>query len=155
MSLGGIRRIVVGVDGSKGARSALEWAVTLARSLQAEVIAVFAVNVSQHDYYAYGLAVPLLYEDEWRRELQHAFEHDWCAPLRLSGLEFKTVIEDGRPASVILSVAERLNADMIVVGRRGRSVVAEIAMGSVSREVSHHATRPVTLVSATSAPGSP
>jgi len=39
------------------------------------------VQLSQYDYHVYGLATPLLYEDEWRRELKHAFEQDWCAPL--------------------------------------------------------------------------
>jgi nucleotide-binding universal stress UspA family protein len=70
-----------------------------------------------------------------------------CASLRQSGLEFQTALEDGRPASVISSVAERMNADMIVVGRRDRSGIAEILMGSVSHEVSHPSKRPVTLIS--------
>lgn len=143
----GVRRIVVGVDGSECARHALEWAIGLARALHAEVVAVFALQLSKYDYFAYGLAVPLMYDDEWRRELKHAFEQDWCAPLKQSGLKFETVLEDGRPASVISSVADRLNADLIVVGKRGRSGVAEVLMGSVSHEVSHQSRRPVTIVS--------
>jgi nucleotide-binding universal stress UspA family protein len=141
-----VRKIVVGVDGSECARHALEWAIGLARSLHAEIVAVFALQLSKYDYFAYGMAVPLMYEDEWRRELKHSFEQDWCAALRKSGVEFQTVLEDGRPASVISSVADRLNADMIVLGKRGRSGIAELLMGSVSHEVSHHSKRPVTII---------
>jgi nucleotide-binding universal stress UspA family protein len=57
-------------------------------------------------------------------------------------------MEDGRAASVIADVADRENADMVVVGRRGRGGVAELLLGSTSHELVLHSRRPVLVVSA-------
>lgn len=56
-------------------------------------------------------------------------------------------MKDGRPAAVIADVADSLNADLVVVGRRGRGSVAEVLLGSVSHELSHHCKRPVLVIS--------
>ncbi|HZQ49880.1 MAG TPA: universal stress protein [Candidatus Dormibacteraeota bacterium] len=39
----GIKRIVVGVDGSKQSGQAVQWAISMARGMDSEVIAVFAI----------------------------------------------------------------------------------------------------------------
>lgn len=49
----------------------------------------------------------------------------------------------GRTASVIVEVAERTFADLIVVGSRGRGVISSMLLGSVSAEVVDHAPCPV------------
>jgi nucleotide-binding universal stress UspA family protein len=74
-------------------------------------------------------------------------ETDACKSLRDSGLPYRTIVEDGRAASVIAAVADRENADLVVVGRRGRGGLAELLLGSVSHELSHHCKRPVVLIS--------
>jgi nucleotide-binding universal stress UspA family protein len=56
-------------------------------------------------------------------------------------------MEDGRPAPVIAAVADRENADIVVVGRRGRGGVAELVLGSVSHELVLSSRRPVLLIS--------
>jgi nucleotide-binding universal stress UspA family protein len=56
-------------------------------------------------------------------------------------------MEDGRPARVIADVADREDADLVVVGRRGRGGIAELLLGSVSHELTHHCDRPVIVVS--------
>jgi nucleotide-binding universal stress UspA family protein len=77
----------------------------------------------------------------------HSFEQDWCAPLKDSGVRFKTRVVDGRPAPAISELAQRVHADLIVVGRRGRGSFAELLLGSVSQELTHHSKRPVLVVS--------
>ena len=74
------------------------------------------------------------------------FENKWCKPLKAAGVRYSTVFEDGRPASVIAAVADRDNADVIIVGRRGRGGVAELVLGSVSHELAIHSRRPVLLI---------
>ncbi len=142
-----IKRILVGVDGSEQSAHALEWTIDLAKALKAEVIGVFAVHLPAYAYAGYETVAPLGFDDRFRRELKLAFEDDWCAPLKASGLSFQTVMEDGRPALVIAEAADNLNADLIAVGRRGRGEVAELLLGSVSHELSHHSKRPVVLIS--------
>jgi nucleotide-binding universal stress UspA family protein len=90
--------------------------------------------------------VPVQYDEEWRRQIKEEFENKWCKRLRASGLRYRTVMRDGRPASVIAEVADDENADIIVVGRRGRGGVAELVLGSVSHELAVHSKRPLLLI---------
>lgn len=46
-------------------------------------------------------------------------------------------IVDGSPADKIIAVAEKENAEMIVMGSRGLGKMAGVLMGSVSHKVSH------------------
>jgi nucleotide-binding universal stress UspA family protein len=62
-------------------------------------------------------------------------------------VRYRAVMEDGRPASVLADVAERDNADLIIVGRRGRGGIAELVLGSVSHELVLGSKRPVLLIS--------
>lgn len=145
-----IRRIVVGVDGSEQAAGALAWAIALARSVSAEIIAVFAIPPPRHYEFGAGYAAPVMpreLDPEWRAETKRAFEQSWCGPLHDSGVRYRTVVRDGRAAPAIAEVADREDADLVVVGRRGRGGVAELVLGSVSHELTHRCSRPVVLVS--------
>lgn len=146
MSASHARKIVVGVDGSDQSLAALEWAIGLARPMGAAIVAVYAVPPPSYVGYAYDTVPPPL-DPDWRAEMRAEFEGEWCRPLRESGLSYEAVMEDGRPAQVIADVADSEDADLVVVGRRGRSGVAELLLGSVSHELSHHCHRPVMLVS--------
>jgi nucleotide-binding universal stress UspA family protein len=52
----------------------------------------------------------------------------------------------GRPAAEILRIAEKLGADMIVMGTHGRSGLAHLLIGSVAEKVVRHAHCPVVCV---------
>lgn len=146
----GITRIVVGVDGSEHAAFALDWAVRMAKGMGSEVIAVFAISPPLYFEAPYGYAAPIAppqLDPEWRAEMKKEFESEWCKQLRESGVSHRTVMEDGRPASVIANVADQVGANVIVVGRRGRGGVAELLLGSVSHELVLHCRRPVLVIS--------
>lgn len=148
MAAVGMKRIVVGVDGSSHADAALQWAIAMARGMGSEVIAVFAITPPL--YFDTGYAaptIPLDYDPEWRNEMKQELEQTWTKPLRDAGVKHQTIMRDGRAASVINDVAEEFNADVIVVGRRGRGGVAELLLGSVSHELVLHSRRPVLVIS--------
>jgi nucleotide-binding universal stress UspA family protein len=143
------RCIVVGVDGSAGAEAALAWCARMAPVLDAEVVAVHAmaplvytvpVSVAIGD-------VPALYDDGVRDELQGELEQ-WCAPLRDAGVPHRVQLLDGSPADVLLRTADALDADMVVVGRRGHGGFSELLLGSVPHQLSHHCARPLVIVPA-------
>ena len=116
----GINRIVVGVDGSEHSAAAIDWAARMAKGMGSEVIAVFAI--SPPIYFDTGYAqpvIPVQFDESWRAEMKKEFEDRWCKGLRASGVRYRTVMEDGRAASVIAQVADQADADVIVVGRRG------------------------------------
>jgi nucleotide-binding universal stress UspA family protein len=139
-----VKRIVVGVDGSDAGKHALEWTARLAKTMGSEVIAVHALDipVALPDPYA----MPILLDEKWRAGLRADFENKWCRPLKTAAVRYRAMLEDGRPASVILEVAEREKAELVVVGRRGRGGVAELLLGSVSHEIVLHSKLPVLLV---------
>jgi nucleotide-binding universal stress UspA family protein len=110
-----------------------------------QITAVFAIHMPI--YFASEYGAPFQYDQQWRDEMKAEFETKWCKPLRVSGVRYRTVMEDGRPASVIGAVADREKADLIVVGRRGRGDVAELVLGSVSHELVLNSKRPVLVIS--------
>ena len=55
-------------------------------------------------------------------------------------------VEVGHPADTIVSVANTLGVDLIVVGARGLNLGGKWLLGSVSDRVLQHAGRPVTVV---------
>ena len=145
----GLGRILVGVDGSEPSAAAIKWALRLAKGLGSQVIAVYAVDIPAYFPEPYGL--PVQFDTEWRAAIKAEFESKWCKPLKVAGIRYRTVMEDGRAASVISDVADRENADMVVVGRRGRGGVAELLLGSTTHELVLHSKRPVLVISAKTA----
>jgi nucleotide-binding universal stress UspA family protein len=148
MNDGGIGRIVVGVDGSKHSEAAMKWAVRMAGGMGSEVVAVFAI--APPVYFDGGFLAPVVppqFDEEWRAGMKHQFEEVWCKSLRDGAVRYRTIMEDGRPASVIAQVADSVNADVIVIGRRGRGGVAELVLGSVSHELVLSSKRPILVIS--------
>src|SRR5580765_2621458 len=104
-SRSGIRRIVVGVDGSKHSEAAVEWAARMAKGMGSEVVGVFAV--APPVYFETGYTAPIVppeFDPEWRAEMKQELEGNWTKRLREMGVQYRTVMEDGRPASVIAQV---------------------------------------------------
>ena len=55
-------------------------------------------------------------------------------------------LEEGRTVDAILGLAERIGADLLVLGSRGHGPVERMVMGSVSEGVARHAHCPVLVV---------
>jgi nucleotide-binding universal stress UspA family protein len=151
-----MERIVVGIDGSDGAARALRWAIGLASETGAEIIAVYALGPLHDlargtaDAISHGLGlVPSGLA--WRKELQRKLEEVWCAPLRAAGLPFRTVLEKASAADGLIAVADREDADLIVVGAHAEGSLEDRVLGSVSLTLGHRAHRPVVIVPPTAA----
>lgn len=68
--------------------------------------------------------------------------------LRGEGFDVQVAAPVGQPGPTICEWAKEEDVDCIVMGRRGRGLVGEVLLGSVSHYVVHHAPCPVTVVSA-------
>jgi nucleotide-binding universal stress UspA family protein len=166
-----VGRIVVGVDGSSGARTALAWAADEARLRQAVLQVV-------HAYHARDLAAPFYFPSQHAvpattvggagepapEELaesmrDHAeFEQAYRGQAEefLDGLlgeleetvgkvqVQRTVVADRHPAQALVDLSA--DADLLVVGSRGRGGFGSMLLGSVSHAVVLHATSPVVVV---------
>lgn len=122
--------IVVGVDGSDGSARALRWATEAARRGGAEVVAVHAFKSPVPDVFG---TVEQSLEDETRARL----EEEWCSPLRLADVAYRTVMEKGPAEVVIRSVSDSVRPECVVVGSRGRGPISQRVLGSVT----HHLVR--------------
>jgi nucleotide-binding universal stress UspA family protein len=58
----------------------------------------------------------------------------------------ETAVASGPPAEVLLQEAERLNADLLVVGSVGMSGAKRFMLGNVPNKVSHHAQQDLMIV---------
>jgi nucleotide-binding universal stress UspA family protein len=139
-----IERIVVGHDGSPGARHALEWAAGLAHQLGAEVVVVRGYNPLDE----LGQAEPpvdfAVLEDAARRTLAA----DWCRPLADAGVPHRSMLIEDDAVSAIAQAVESERADLVVVGSHGRTGWRERILGSVATKLPHEVPCPVVIVPA-------
>lgn len=136
-------RIVLGVDGSEGSAAAVGWCAAIARQLDAEVVAVHGISMN---VYPSAIMLEPSVSDQWRKELLVTIETEWCKPLEDAAVKFRAEVVMDVASQAVMRVADREHADMIVVGRRGRGGFAELLLGSVSHQLSHHADQPVVIV---------
>jgi nucleotide-binding universal stress UspA family protein len=136
----------VGVDGSEGSYRAVEWCIDLAKDVDTEIIVVHSINTPLYATAAAAMPVAT-YDDEAAREkIRDEFEREWCAPLARAHVKYRAETTDGSPASSLMAIADGENADMIVVGARGRGGFRELLLGSTSHQIAHHARQPVVIV---------
>jgi nucleotide-binding universal stress UspA family protein len=135
-------RIVVGVDGSDASRTALELVASTTWPIGTEVRLVGAYELATN----WTGLTPLPTETGADEEAERAFFDQIQAlsvPLKRSGCAIETVVARGRPADVLLTEADDLRADLLVVGSRGLGVAASALVGSVSAALVDHASCPV------------
>ncbi|HEU5085422.1 MAG TPA: universal stress protein [Acidimicrobiales bacterium] len=138
-----MERIVVGVDGSEGSVAALRWAVAEAALRGAVVEAVNAFHVP---YVGAASVMPLMLDPKEFEASAQAALRKVVADVDASALAAPIVelVVEG-PASMVLVEAGK-RASMLVVGARGHGGLAGMLLGSVSRQVTEHATVPVVVV---------
>lgn len=141
------RHLVVGVDASEGSAAAVAWCAGVAGDLDADVVAVHAVDLAPYATPPTSFALPVL-SPEWREALRYEMTDVWCAPLQRTGVAHRVLLVDGPAAPTLIDVADDLHADLVVVGRRGHGGFAELLLGSVPHHLSHHCPRPVVIVPA-------
>lgn len=131
-------RIVVGVDGSRESAEALRWAAGQADLTGAELHAVLAWHVPA----AYGIVDST--EADWAAHSSRHLEATVAGALdEKAAARVVLDVVDEYPATALLSAAQ--DADLLVVGSRGRGTFAGMLLGSVSRHVAMHASCPVVV----------
>lgn len=148
MGRDGRRRIVVGVDGSAGSRAALRWAIEEARyrrGIVEVVTAYLPTYVPAAPDFGYVPLDPVDVVEEVRK-MQDDVVADIAAQVDTTGVPIEQRFLKGRAADTLIAAAD--GADMLVVGNRGRGGFRGLLLGSVSQQVTHHATCPVVIVRA-------
>ena len=79
-------------------------------------------------------------------EVRDRFEQVWCAGLREAGVRHECRLAEGSPVIALLETAARVEADLVVVGRRGAGGFPGLQLGSTSHQLVEHAEVPVMVV---------
>jgi nucleotide-binding universal stress UspA family protein len=144
--------IVVGTDGSETAKTAVHYAIDLARELGARLQIVSAYEpVAAQRARNETVDVPddvqwmLNPHDDVMEMLEQAREEAVAAGVE----QVETFARQGDAADAILDVAEEQRSDLIVVGNRGMTGAKRFLLGSVPNKVSHHAPCSVLIVRTT------
>jgi Universal stress protein UspA and related nucleotide-binding proteins len=137
-----MERIIVGVDGSDSSRQALQWAVREARIREAELEVVMAWRPPFVSGYPYaGIPFdPSEFERGARRSLDELV--DAMDVTGIPKVERKLTLGDA--AVTLLDAAK--DADLLVVGSRGRGGFTGLLLGSVSHHLAHHSPCPLVVV---------
>ena len=151
MIAGMFRSIVVGTDGSDTAGKAVDKAIELAKSLNAQVWLVSAYEpVPKARLRVEARQTPA--DLQWMvnpREEVDATLAEAADRVREAGLEVETFAREGDPADAILDVPEEQGADLIVAGNKGMTGAKRFLLGSVPNKVSHHAPCSVMIIRTT------
>jgi len=135
-------RIVVGVDDSACARNALSWACEEARLRGAELRIVHAWSYPSWATGYFVSPVEIDQAEEWAKESLDSVLAD--SREQLIGLSAESILVEGPAAKVLID--ESKDADLLVVGSRGRGGFSGLLLGSVSQYVAHHCSCPVVIV---------
>ncbi len=129
-------------DGSEVSELATRHAIYLAKVAGAELLILHVVETTFSWYTGtlYQQMVDQL-RDFGNKAIQQATEM-----ASEQGVEARSMIVDGHSGTAIVRIAESEEADIIVMGALGRTMVEETLMGSISRYVVRHAPCPVLVV---------
>ena len=138
-----VGKVVVGVDGSAGSRSALRWAAREAAVHGAPLVAVEAWEFSP---LIFAADVPVQV-DELRATVEHHLHEVVVEELGEDpGIAVEErVVEDAPVPALVGLVAPH---DLAVIGSRGHGGFRGLLLGSVSQQVAQHAPCPVVIVRA-------
>jgi nucleotide-binding universal stress UspA family protein len=135
------RKILIGYDGSAASRKAFDAALNLAAKDGAEL---YVLSVARPPEVGDDVETEAVIENsrQYHERLLQALQPAASA----RGVKAYFEVGVGHAAEQIIYDADRHDVDLIVVGDRGRSKFARILLGSVSKQVTEHAQRPVLVV---------
>lgn len=132
-------RVIVGVDGSATSLDALRWAAAEARARDADLDVVHAWQLPMSSASPYVVPDFSTMEAAGRAVLDAAIADPALADARVH----PHFVHDS-PGRALLARAD--DAGLVVVGSRGHGRVAGAILGSVSRQLLHHAPCPVVVI---------
>lgn len=135
-----IRTILLATDLTAASREATERAIDLAGRLGARLL---IVNVLEKRRLVGGGSHDRVDQARSERE-SHLVKV--VRDARAAGVTAEFLVWEGDPGGSIAAAAEAEDADLVVVGTRGRSGAERMLLGSVSDHVVRHATCPVLVV---------
>lgn len=154
------RKILVALDHSSLKTHLLGKAIAMAKLMKADLMIVHALSAYEegspglpvrayHSYYPITDSIAWdTYQKRWESYEREGIDElrKFAAEATTQGIKTEFTQTAGDPGRVICDIANSWQADLIVVGNRGRSGLSEFFLGSVSNYVMHHAPCSVLVV---------
>jgi nucleotide-binding universal stress UspA family protein len=136
-----IKHILVATEGSDAAAKAYAFAVDIAKKYDAEL---HVLAVARPPDFGEDVETEAIIENS-KKHYQKVL-----APLRAQapslGVRVHFEVAVGHPAEQIMRHAEQHNADVIVIGHRGKTFIERWRLGSITHRVLQYAHCPVIVV---------
>lgn len=142
MGISEFNRIIVGVDGSPSANKATEWA---AQEAELRGVTLELIHAWNYPNLGYGGYVAVL--EDFEKDARAVLD-DVTATVRQAhpALALISTLVQGPTAQTIIDKASQ--ADMVVVGSRGKGGFSGLLLGSVGQQLVHHCESPVVIIHA-------
>lgn len=147
-------KILVALDHTDTSSALFGEALSLAQTLKADLMLLHVLSDEDADspqlpLYGTSNGYPVFFEDsvwetynnDWNAYEQRGIEQlkRYSESAQQAGVRAEFTQSVGNPGKCICELASSWNADLILVGNRGRSGISELLLGSVSNYVMHHA----------------
>lgn len=154
------KKILVAIDRLPINQEVFKKAVTLAKMTGAMLMIVHVLSPYEEGYPEMPFLSNLdsypgrhdtsvkVYLEQWEEFKEQGLKllHDRATEAASLGVNVEYIQIPGTPGYTICDLASTWGADLIILGRRGRSGISEFILGSVSNYVTHHATCSVLTV---------
>lgn len=156
------QKILIAVDGSPLSQTVFEQGLSLAQSCQAQLFLLHCLTleagsdttlpplpVGMSDLGIYPRLIDnATWEAEVQRQKQQAIDllENYSQSGKQAGIAVQSAYKLTDPGQGICQTAQDWQADLIIVGRRGRKGLTEAVLGSISNYVVHHAACPVLVI---------
>jgi len=136
-------RVLIGIDGSKGALKALDYVVARKRrGEEIEVLLLYAQPIIK----AHGPVMTKAMVNDYQAQEAEKVLSSSELKTRAKFLEADTYVETGDPAESIIAFAKKSKCTEIVMGSRGLGRLSGLLLGSVAAKVVQLADMPVVVV---------
>jgi len=140
-----IHKILVPVDFSDHSRRALDEAIGLAEVFGAELHLLHCYQIHPASIAPYGIVVPESLDHDVRMAALRRLS-EWRENASARGIRVQEHITANFPADEIAAMAEKLGADLILMGTRGLTGLKHVLLGSVAERTIRAAPCPVMTV---------
>lgn len=140
------KKIVVAYDGSENSLKALDKAIEIAKCNDAQLYVVGVVRM--FEFGAIDYISPQEIEEYEKQEIskEERYLKEAIQKISQAGLSGIYKVMEGDPAEEIMTYADEIGSDLIVVGRRGVGGFKRLLIGSTSSNIVKYANQSVLVV---------